>query len=317
MNCRQLLVCLTLALTAWAAAKEYKIGYIDSEAIISRYQGAVEAKKELEAEIEKFRLQAESLRTDYEKALEEYKSQELTLSEEGKRAKQADLEQRKKRYDAFVEQVYREGGKIDQKNKELIAPIVERINTTVSKLAAEEGYALVLDASKSEIVYAQPGLDLTELVIAELNREYAPATPTTKRKTVYVVTFPYETNDEARQDRIGYQVRQFCYELVRAQPNTDVLGLMKVDEIVQSRGFSGRLLGQQEAVEIGRALDANFVFFGQCSKQDRKISFSLSLVDAKLGTFVKTEAGETNRIEDLREQVARVVQILMSSAGTQ
>lgn len=316
MSRRGLLFGLGLFVVACLAAKEYKVGYIDSEVIISKYQGATEAKKELDAEIEKFRLQVDSLRAEYEKAQEEYKSQELTLSDEGKRAKQAEVEQRKKRYDAYVEQVYKDGGKIDQKNKELIAPIVERINSVVSRMAADEGYALVFDASKSEVIYAQPGLDMTERVIAELNRDYTPAGPAAKRKTVYAVTALYETNDEARQDRIGYLVRQSCYDLARAQPNTDVLANMKVDEMVQTRGYSGRLLGQQEALEVGRALDANFVFFGQCSKQDRKISFSLSLVDARLGTLVRTESGETNRVEDLREQVSRVVQILMTSAGT-
>jgi len=98
-------------------AKEYKLGYIDSEQIIARYEAAKDAKKQLDEEIAKFQAQADSLRQEYEQAQDEYKSQELTLSPEGKQAKQAEVDQRKKRYDGFVDQVYREGGKIDQKNQ--------------------------------------------------------------------------------------------------------------------------------------------------------------------------------------------------------
>ncbi|MEO0081372.1 MAG: OmpH family outer membrane protein [candidate division WOR-3 bacterium] len=313
MTPRIFFVGLGLALIMSLGAKEYKVGYIDSDAIISKYEAAKEAKKELESEIAKFRAQADSLRADYERAQEEYESQELTLSEDGKRAKQAEVQQRKSRYDAFVDQVYRDGGKIDQKNDELIAPIVEKINAVVSKIAEEEGYSLVLDAAKIEVVYAQPGLDLTDEVVAELNREYAPVGPAGTRKSVYAVMPIYETNDEARQDRIGSQTRQFCYDLVRSQPNTEMVGNQKADELVQARGFAGRQIGQTEALDVARALDADYAVFGDCAKQDRKISFSLTIIDVRLGTVVRTETGETNRIEDLRVQVARAVQVLMTS----
>lgn len=313
MSYRRLFVGFVLVVATALAAKEFKVGYIDSDEIVSKYEAASEAKKELEAEISKYRAQADSLRADYEKALEEYKSQELTLSEEGKRAKLAEVDQRKRRYDTYVDQVYREGGKIDQKNNELIAPIVEKINTAVNRLAVEDGYALVLNAAKAEIVYAQPGLDLTELVVAELNKAYAPVGPTTARKAVHAVMPIYETNDEARQDRIGIQTRQFCYDLVRAQPKVEMVGNQKVDELIQARGLAGRQIGQQEALDVGRALDADYALYGECSKQDRRMSFSLSIVDIRLNSLVRTETGEANRIEELREQVGRAVQVLLTS----
>jgi len=212
-----------------------------------------------------------------------------------------------------VDQVYREGGKIDQKNQELIAPVVEQINQTVSKMAADDGFALVIDATKSDIVYAETGLDLTELVVAELNRAYAPSGPTTTLKQVYAVMPIFETNDQARQDGIGNQIRQFCYDLVRAQPKVDMVANQKSDEQLTARGLAGRQLGQTEALDVARILVADYAIFGECNKDDRKVNFTLSIVDVQLNNLVKAETGQANRVEDLQEQIARVVQLLLTS----
>ncbi|OYD15801.1 hypothetical protein CH330_04645 [candidate division WOR-3 bacterium JGI_Cruoil_03_51_56] len=312
MSLRWLAIGIMVIAATVLPAKEYKVGYIDSKEIISKYEAAKEAKKELDEEIAGFRAEADSLRGEYENALEEYRSQELTLSEEGKRAKMAEVNQRKQRYDSYLDDVYRKGGKIDQKNEELIAPIVEKINQVVSKLAAEEGFVLVLDASKSEIVYAQAGLDVTDLVIDDLNREFTPVGPTGAEKLVYAVMPIYESNDEARQDRIGTQIRQFIYDLIRAQPKTEMVANQKVNEQVEARGFGGRQLAEKEALDVSRALDVDYAIFGECNKQSRRMEFSLTIVDVRLNTSVKTETGEAARVEDLREQVGRVVQVLLT-----
>lgn len=310
---RRLAIGIGLVMTASLPAKEYRIGYIDSDRVIQKYEAAVEAKKELDTEISKAEAQAESLKQDWEKAKQEYESQELTLSEEGKRSKLAEVEQRKRRYDSFLDEVYRQGGKIDQKNRELIAPIVEKINSAVSKLAQDEGFALVLDASKSEIVFAQTGLDLTDLVTEELNREFAPVAPTVTQKVVYAVMPVFELNDEARQDRVGSQIRGFVYDLVKARPKVEMVASQEVASQLQARGFENRQIEAEQALDVGRVLNADYVVFGQCSKQDRRIEFTLAIADIRLNNVVKTEDGDAARTEDLQEEVTRVAQVLLTS----
>ncbi len=294
-------------------AKEYKVGFVDSDEVIAEYEAATEAKEELDEEIAGFQAEADSLRQEYEDAKEEYESQELTLSEEGKRAKQAEVDQRKRRYDSYVDDVYRTGGKIDQKNAELIAPIVEKINEAVTKLAEEEGFALVLDASQTDVVYAVSGLDLTELVIEELNREFVPVGPTGTEKLVYAIMPIFESNDEARQDRIGYQIRQFVYDLARGQSRVDMAANQEVNEQLRTLGLQERELQEGEVLDVARRVSADYVIYGECSKQDRRIEFTLTIIDVGLNMSVTTETGEAARVEDLREQIGGVVQILLTS----
>lgn len=314
--------CPTQGLLLWAViltlsgfAREFKVGFINSERIIARYEAAIEAKKELNAEIAKYEAKADSLKAEYERAKEEYESQQLSLSEEGKRAKMTEVETRKRRYDSYLNEVYGPGGKIEQKNQELIGPIVARIDSAVSKIATEEGFSLVIDATKSGIVYSETGLDLTELVLEELNRQYVPALTGPTVKLIFVIAPIYEANDEAQRDRIGAQIRGTVFALIGSKAKVEVIPDKKVDEVVQTRGYAGQQVDEQKAIDVARALDADYCISGECSKRERRIQFKLTLSDARTGSVLKSQEGESERSELLREKVSNVVQALYSALG--
>jgi outer membrane protein len=295
-----------------ARAKDFKLGYVDSDRIITKYEKAGDAKKELDESVRKFEARADSLKADYENAKAEFESQQLTLSEEGRRQKQAEVERLKRTWDGYLTEVYGKGGKIDQRNKELIAPIVAKIDSTVARIADEQDYALVLDAAKTPVVWAQDGLDLTDLVIEELNREYEPVTGGAK-KTVYAIMPITNTNDQAQRDMAGSRVREYTYGLFSDQANSEMVASGKVDQQLQDRGINAQQLSKEQALDVARALDVDYVVYGTCSKEDRRTRFELSIVDVRLGNLLKTESGESMRDEELRERVATVVRVLLAS----
>ncbi len=297
------------------AAKEFRVGYVDYDQVIAKYEAAVEAKQEMDTVRLSFEAEAESLKGDYEQAKAEYESQQLTLSEEGKRAKNAEVDQRKRRYDSYIAEVYGKGGRIDQRYRELIAPIVTKIDSAVAKLSTDEGFALILDASKSGIVYAAAGLDLTQLVIEDLNREFAPVGPSVTGKKVYALMPVYNSNDLALQDHVGSDIREFVYGLVKVQPSVDMIANAKVDQQLQSYGLANQQVVLDKALEAGRALDADYVIFGSASKQDRRIQFELSIADVRLGTLLKARKGDAARPEDLQEQAGSVIRVLLAAVA--
>jgi outer membrane protein len=295
------------------AAKEFRVGFVDYDRVIAKYEGAIEAKQEMDTVRLSYDAKAESLKTDYERAKAEYESQQLTLSEEGKRAKNAEVDQRKRRYDSYIAEVYGKGGLIDQRYKELIAPIVGKIDSTVARLSADEGFALILDAAKAGVVYADAGLDLTQLVIDDLNREFGPVAPTLTGKRVYALMPVYNSNDLAVQDRVGSDIREYVYGFVKVQPKVDMVANAKVDQQLQSYGLQGQQIQLDKALDAGRSLDADYVMFGSASKQDRRIEFELSIADVRLGTLLKTEKGDAARPEELQQQVGTVVRVLLAA----
>lgn len=316
MRTFRLTIALVLATAGTVlAAKEFRVGYVDYDQVIAKYEAALDAKKEMDTVRLSFEAKAESLRADYEQAKAEYESQQLTLSEEGKRAKNAEVDQRKRRYDGYIAEVYGTGGLIDQRYKELIAPIVTKIDSAVAKLSTEEGFALVLDAIKSGIVYSDAGLDLTQLVIDDLNREFGPVGPEITGKKVYALMPVYNSNDLAAQDHVGSDIREFTYGLVKVQPGVDMVANAKVDQQLQSYGLSNQQVVLDKALDAGRALNADYVVFGNATKQDRRIQFELSIADARLGTLLKTQKGDAARPEDLQQQVGNVIRVLLAAVG--
>jgi outer membrane protein len=309
----RLAVAVGLLAVGTLTAKEFRVGYVDYDQVIAKYEAAIEAKTEMDTVRKGFEAKAESLQADYEQAKQEYESQQLTLSEEGKRAKNAEVDQRKRRYDSYVAEVYGKNGKIDQRYKELIAPIVGKIDSAVAKISTDEGFALILDASKSGIVYAQDGLDLTQVVIEDLNREFSPVGPSATGKKVYAFMPVFNTNDLASQDHVGSDIREFAYRLVGAQPNVDMVANSKVDQQLQSYGLQNQQVLLDKALDAGRALDADYVVFGNASKLDRRIQFELSIADVRLGTLLKSEKGDAARQEDLQEPVGKVIRVLLAA----
>jgi outer membrane protein len=307
----RLAIAVGLAIVGTLAAKEFRVGYVDYDQVIAKYEAAIEAKKEMDTVRTSFEAKAESLQSDYDLAKQEYESQQLTLSEEGKRAKNAEVDQRKRRYDSYVAEVYGKGGKIDQRYKELIAPIVGKIDSAVAKLSADEGFSLILDASKSGVVYAQDGLDLTEVVIEDLNREFAPVGPSASGKKFYALMPVYNTNQLAQQDHVGSDIRNFAYGLMGAQPKVDMVANGTVDQQLQSYGLQGQQVVLDKALETGRALNADYVVFGTASKQDRRIQFELTIADVRLSIVVQSQKGDAAKPDVLQEQVGNVVKALL------
>jgi hypothetical protein len=174
---------------------------------------------------------------------------------------------------------------------------------------------LILDASKSGVVYAQSGLDLTQLLLEALNAEFAPVGPASTGKKVYALMPVYNSNSQASQDHAGLDIRNFAYQLIGAQPNVDMVANAKVDQQLQSYGQSGEVK-LDNAVTAGRALNADYVLYGNATKQDKRVQFELFIADVRLGTFLKSQKGDASRPEDVQVQVGSVVRVLLAAVDT-
>jgi len=304
--------CLFLIIGIVEAAKEQKVGYIDSEYVIKNYRTASDAQRAFETEIDKFKKNADSLKTIYELAKAELESQNLMLSDQGKTAKLIEIGQLKKQYDDYVTEIWGKGGKIEQKNRELISPIVQKIQTAVQKIASKEGFSLVLDASESKIVYAQSGLDLTDWVLDELNKEYAPSVvpPPIPEKQISIAVFPiFEENQEAQEEHIGEEMRLVIYDIIKSLPNTRSINAGDVNNALVTRNINlSSQIQEADVYSIGRMLQADYLVIGNINKQGRKISFTLKLSDPLSSNVIYQGSGDAPRVEELKQALGNLVQ---------
>lgn len=314
---RYLLVSFSLLLgltTFLNAAKEQKIGYVDVKYVIENYRTAQDAKSAFEAEVNRFNRIADSLKTIYDNARRELEEQKLMLSDAAIRAKELEINQYKKRYDDYLVEVWGKGGKYEQKNRELMSPIVQRIKTVVTQIANKENFTMIFDVSETKIVYADVTLDITDKVLNELNREYTATmvTPTTSKieKDLNVAIFPFfNENQTAQEEHTGEAIRASLFDLLRSVPKVRMVTSSDINNALLTRNIPlSSQVTDADAFSIGLMLQADYVILGSAAKTGNRINFTVRVLDPIKTQIAYQSDGSVARIEELKQELGKLIQ---------
>jgi hypothetical protein len=180
-----------------------------------------------------------------------------------------------------------------------MAPLMKKINEAVAKIADQEGFDVVLDLSEG-VFYASSELDITNLVIDELNLEYGPTIlPGSELKKVIAI-FPFrEENSEA----ISVQLGQTCQdELYNASlsftQQFKIINKIDIKSEIVRRGL-GRNVPTDQALLIARTpLLADYIIIGDVSKFTTKIEYTMFLIEVESEeTVMKKTSTVTDEIK--------------------
>lgn len=159
---KQVVVIASLILSAsWVHAAETKIGFVDMQKAIQSTAAGRKAKAELEGEFNKKKKELEKKEADLKKMGEDLERKRSVLSEEVLAKKQAEFQEEMLKYRDVVGKSQID---IQKKERDLTAPILEKMKKTIEKVAKEKGYAMVLENSQL-VLYATAESDLTDAVI--------------------------------------------------------------------------------------------------------------------------------------------------------
>ena len=162
-----------LLLPVLPSRAEIKIGYIDSEVLRERMDEFKDIQRQLDRLRQTYEQEALERQSKLIKMGEDYRKQELLMSEARKAELLAELQQAEQDLQAFTQQKLGPDGEFFQKNIELSAPVFERVDAALKKLAKDEGYDFIFDvAGGGAIVYADPErYNLTEQLLTLLEEE--------------------------------------------------------------------------------------------------------------------------------------------------
>ncbi|MBS1262459.1 MAG: Chaperone protein Skp [Calditrichaeota bacterium] len=163
-----LLAALLFAVAAAPALAEMKVGIIISDRILNEYPEAQDAQKILEEEIAEWQRQAKEMEEELTELDKELAEGNMFYSEEKKAQVQAKFDRKMLEYREFQANIER---RAMQRNQELFAPINEKIQKVIDEIAQEDGYDIIFDAVGTAIAYADPELDITDLVLEELKKQ--------------------------------------------------------------------------------------------------------------------------------------------------
>ena len=187
---KQILAALVLALTlatAGARAAELKIAVIDMQKAFQEYEKTKTIEIKLNQQMEVFKEYSNQLNQQYQNLRKQYESarddsQNIAYSSaerENKRQKAQQLYESLKLKEQEMTS-YSESRKTQIRDMytKLRGEVVDEIRKAVHNKAVLEGYTIVLDQSGESlndvgfVIYVQPGLDITDAIIQDLNRDY-------------------------------------------------------------------------------------------------------------------------------------------------
>ncbi len=151
------------------AAQEIKLGYVNTEAVVRSFSGYRDAETQFEKQREAWNQELDSRSRELKAMEEDFKAQELMLSDEKKREKLTELETRRRELEQYYQQIFGPSGEAARKNEELLRPIFDRVQEIINELGEQEKFTMIFDSSNLGIAYAAPGVDLTQKVIDRLN----------------------------------------------------------------------------------------------------------------------------------------------------
>ena len=150
------------------AAEEMKMGFVDMQKAIQETAAGKKAKKDLEDEFNKKKKELEKKEADLKKMNDDLEKKSLVLTDEVKQKKAQELQQEMLKYREVVAKSQME---IQKKERDLTAPIVQKLRDIVDEIAKKEGFTMVLEKSEQSVLWAKKDLDLTDRVIKEADKK--------------------------------------------------------------------------------------------------------------------------------------------------
>ncbi len=156
-------------LTAAAPARAQRLGYIDTEFIMSKMPEYAQAKVELNKLSDTWQKEIEALKKDLDKMYRNYQNEEVVLTEPMKKKRQDEILKKEQEIKDYQTKQFGYEGQIFKKQTELNKPAQDKIFEAVEKMAKAKKLDIVLDKSSDlTMIYTNPTFDYTEYVLEEL-----------------------------------------------------------------------------------------------------------------------------------------------------
>jgi outer membrane protein len=155
---------------AQGTAAPTKIGYINSAVILQQAPGRAEAEAQFEREVGVYRQQIQRMDDSLKTLMASFDRDAPKLDSVTRETRRTTIGQREVEYQTRARGL---DSTMQARQAQLVKPIMERVQSVIETIRAEDGYAVILDVGSqvSVVVAADKKLDLTERVLARLKTQ--------------------------------------------------------------------------------------------------------------------------------------------------
>lgn len=271
--------------------------------VLKDYQETREVLNQLQKDIDQWEREADSLKELLDKSKEELEIKKLMLTEEGLKIEMEKINNISERYNNFLYEIWGKGGRLERRQDELLTPVVKKISEVIQKIAESEGFTIVFDASATKVLYAEPGLDITELVLTELNKEYAKKEGKIIKEILVGVLPIYEGEARAKEEKLGDYFYNNLITFLKKNPNIKLAEVEDIENaLIRHNLKKGDKIERNMAFLIGQELFLDYIVYGNVTHTGKKIICDTKIIDIKNNNDIsvgKVEGG--NKEETLRK----------------
>lgn len=166
---RRSVLLFVLLLTTAVAANAQKFALIDMEYILKNIPSYERANDQLNQATTKWQSEIENLSKEAQNMYKSYQADAKTLSEAQKIKREEDIVAKEKQASELKRAYFGPEGEAIKLREKLIKPIQDQIYEAVKQVAELKGYSAIVDrASANSIIYANPRIDISNEVLANL-----------------------------------------------------------------------------------------------------------------------------------------------------
>ena len=140
-----------------------RIGIVDMQRALQTVDEGRKAKSQLEKEFNSKKSQLQNEEAAIKKMGEEFKKQVALLSDDARMKKQQEIQERIMRHQEMVARSQQE---IQQKEQQLIEPLVRKLRGVIGEIAKNKGISTVFEKNDNTVLFYQDKDEITDEVIA-------------------------------------------------------------------------------------------------------------------------------------------------------
>jgi outer membrane protein len=164
-----LLIAILMVIAFGLYAQNVKVAYINTEEIMSKSSLFRGAQTQFNLAREEWVKQIQDIEADIDR-IERQLNTGLMILESGKREAEENRRNLIRERQQMIERIFGDNGLAEQENARLMGPILERLFEVLKKIGEDENYTMIFDSSSSGLLWAEPRLNITNQVIAEMDR---------------------------------------------------------------------------------------------------------------------------------------------------
>ena len=171
---KKILLLLILTTASILSFAQQKYAYVETEFILANIPEYKAAQSELDKVSVEWQKEIEGKYAEIDKMYKTYQAEEILLTEEMKKKREAEIINKEKEAKDLQKQKFGVDGELFKKRQELIKPIQDKVYNAIKTLAEKGNYAVIFDKSSDlTMLYTNPKLDKSSEVLEALG--YKPA----------------------------------------------------------------------------------------------------------------------------------------------